>query len=68
MLLIKSSKLSRPKKFFDVNNMKNFERVTSFTKFKVDCIVPVPSKVDFPDIIELATFIWQLMVFMAHAL
>ena len=51
------------KKFLNVNNMKNFDRVTSFTKFNIYCIVPKPSRVDFPCIFQLTT-----LVFMAHAL
>ena len=57
-----------PKKFFNVNNMKNFDRVTSFSKVDINCIIPEPSRVDFPCILQLTTFICQLMVFMAHAL
>ena len=48
--------------------MKNFDRVTSFTKFGFYCIIPEPSGADFPCILQLTTFICQLMVFMAHAL
>ena len=56
------------KKFFNVNNMKNFDRDTSFTKFDIYCIIPEPSRVDFPCILQLTTFICWLMIFMAHAL
>ena len=56
------------KKFFNVNNMKYFDRATSFTKFDIYCIIPEPSRVDFPCILQLTTFICQLMVFMEHAL
>ena len=66
MLLIKSSKLSMPKRFS--NNEKNFDRVTYLTKFDIYCIVPKPGRVNFPCIFQLTTFIRQLMVFMAHAL
>ena len=55
------------KKFFNVNNMKNSDRVTSFTKFDIYSIIPEPRRVDFPCILQLTTFICQLMVFMAHA-
>ena len=56
------------KKFFNVNNIKNFDRVTSFTKFDINYVIPEPSRVDFPRILQLTTFICQLMVFVAHAL
>ena len=48
--------------------MKNFDRVTSFTKFGVYWIAPELSRVDFPCIYESTTFICQMIVFMAHAL
>ena len=48
--------------------MKNFDRVTSFTKLDVYRIIPKPSWMDFTCILQLTTFICQLMVFMAHAL
>ena len=48
--------------------MKNFDRVTSFTKFDMNCVIPEPRRVDFPRTLQLTTFICQLMVFMAHAL
>ena len=56
------------KKFFDVNNMKNFDRVTSFTKIDIYCIIPKPSWVDFTCVFQLMTFICQLMVFMTHTI
>ena len=39
-----------------------------FKKIRIYCIIPEPSGVDFPRILQLTTFICQLMVFMAHAL
>ena len=59
--------IANAKKFLKVNNMKIFDRVTSFSKFDVCCIIPKPSRVDFPCILQLMTFICQLMVFVAHA-
>ena len=56
------------KEFFNVNKMKNFDRVACFSKFDIYCIIPEPSRVDFPRILKLTTFIYQVMVFMAHAL
>ena len=35
-------------KFFNGNNMKNFDGITSFTKFDIYCIIPEPSGVDCP--------------------
>ena len=48
--------------------MKNFDRLTLFTKFYVYGIIPEPSRVDFPCILQSTTFICQLMVLMAHAI
>ena len=53
--------------FFNVNNMKHFDKVISFSKLNVYCIIPKPSWVDFTCILQLMTFICQLTVFMAHA-
>ena len=55
------------KTFFNVNSVKNIDRVTSFTKLDIYCIGPKPSRVVLPCIFQLMTFIRQLMVFMAHA-
>ena len=47
--------------------MKNFDKVTLFAKFNVYRIVPEPSGADFSCLYQLATYIRQLMVFMANA-
>ena len=36
------------KTFFNVSNVKNFDRVTSFTKFDLYCIGRKPRRMDFP--------------------
>ena len=48
--------------------MKNFDGFTSFAKFDIYCIIPEPSGVGFPRILQLTTFTYQLKVLMAHAL
>ena len=63
----KITQIVNSKTFFNVNNMKYFDRVTSFTKFDVYCIIREPSRVDFLCILQLTTFICQLTVFMIHA-
>ena len=50
-------------KFFNVNNMKNFDGATSLSNFDIYCIIPEPSGVDFSRILQLTTFTCQLMVF-----
>ena len=67
MSLIKSSKLSVPR-HFSMSVWKILTGLLPFTKFDIYCIIPEPSRVDFPCILQLTTFICQLMVFMEHAL
>ena len=57
-----------PKKFFNVNKMKKFHRVTSFTKYDIYSIIPELGRVDFTCILHLTAFICQPMVFIAHGL
>ena len=64
----KTIKTVYAKKFFNVINTKNFNRVTSFTKFDVCCIIQEPRRVDFPCNLQLMTFICQTMIFMVHPL
>ena len=54
-------------KFFNVSNVISFDRITSFIKFDIYCIVPEPSRIDFPCIFQWTTFKHQLVVFMAYA-
>ena len=67
MSLIKSSKLSVPR-HFSMSIWKILTGLLPFTKFDIYCIISEPSRVDFPCILQLTTFICQLMVFMEHAL
>ena len=67
MSLIKSSKLS-VRRHFSMSIWKILTGLLPFTKFDIYCIIPEPSRVDFPCILQLTTFICQLMVFMEHAL
>ena len=57
-----------PKKFFNVNKMKTFHRVTSFTKCDIYSIIPELGRMDFSSILQLTAFICQPMVFNAHDL